>query len=38
MEFPMERYTEEALGSTPALVVPLLALPPVLFTTRADST
>jgi len=25
-------------SSTPALVVPLLAPPPVLFTTRADST
>src|SRR5215469_13980089 len=35
---PIERYTEDALGSTPALVVPLEALPPVLFTTREDVT
>src|ERR1700751_273195 len=35
---PMERNAEDALGSTPALVVPLDALPPVLFTTREDVT
>src|SRR5215469_6108158 len=35
---PIERYTEDALGSTPALVVPLDAVPPVLFTTREEVT